>query len=63
VYELVRESSKDDVYLTIFTFGRSEVNGKNLSKLAQSGKGSYTHITAGNANLQLILEAQSKRVP
>jgi len=63
VYELVKESSKNDVYLTIFTFGRSEVNGKNLSKLAQSGKGSYTHITAGNANLQLILEAQAKRVP
>ncbi|WP_461069145.1 vWA domain-containing protein [Spirosoma horti] len=63
VYNLVRDSSKDDVYLTIFTFGRSEVNGKNLTKLAQSGRGSYTHITAGNANLQLILEAQAKRVP
>lgn len=63
VYKLVSESSKDDVYLTIFTFGRSEVNGRNLTKLAQSGKGSHTHITAGNANLQLILEAQAKRVP
>ncbi|AKD54619.1 VWA domain-containing protein [Spirosoma radiotolerans] len=63
VYDLVRKSSKDDVFLTIFTFGKSEVNGKNLIKLAQSGQGSYTHITAGNANLQLILEAQAKRVP
>ena len=63
VYELVSEASSQDVYLTIFTFGRNEVNGQNLKKLAQIGKGSYTHITQTNANLQLILEAQAKKAP
>ena len=63
VFNLVGESSNQDVYLTIFTFGRNEINGKNLKKLAQSGKGTYAHITAENANLKLILEAQAKRTP
>ncbi|QMW04134.1 vWA domain-containing protein [Spirosoma foliorum] len=63
VYQLVNESSNQDIHLTIFTFGRNEINGQNLKKLAQMGKGSYTHITRENANLQLILEAQAKKVP
>ncbi|MFD2937034.1 VWA domain-containing protein [Spirosoma flavum] len=63
VFNLVGESSTQDISLTVFTFGRNEVNGKNLKKLAQSGKGTYSHITTGNANLQLILEAQAKRAP
>ncbi|GAB4047729.1 vWA domain-containing protein [Spirosoma litoris] len=63
VYQLVNESSNQDIHLTIFTFGRNEINGQNLKKLAQTGKGSYTHITRENANLQLILEAQAKKVP
>ncbi|QDK78782.1 VWA domain-containing protein [Spirosoma sp. KCTC 42546] len=63
VFQLVSEASTQDVYLTIFTFGQKEVNGQNLKKLAQTGKGSYTHITKENANLQLILEAQAKRMP
>ncbi|MVM34905.1 VWA domain-containing protein [Spirosoma sp. HMF4905] len=63
VYQLVNEASSQDVYLTIFTFGRNEINGQNLKKLAQTGKGSYTHITRENANLQLILEAQAKKAP
>ncbi|GAB4025009.1 VWA domain-containing protein [Spirosoma gilvum] len=61
VYQLVRDASNQDVYLTIFTFGRNEINGQNLKKLAQAGKGSYTHITRENANLQLIVEAQAKK--
>ncbi|WP_332368165.1 vWA domain-containing protein [Spirosoma telluris] len=63
VFQLVSESSTRDVYLTIFTFGQKEINGQNLKKLAQTGKGSYTHITRKNANLQLILEAQAKKIP
>ncbi|WP_080059998.1 VWA domain-containing protein [Spirosoma aerolatum] len=61
VYQLVRDASNQDVYLTIFTFGKNELTGKNLKKLAQAGKGSYTHITRENANLQLIVEAQAKK--
>ncbi|WP_020595625.1 vWA domain-containing protein [Spirosoma panaciterrae] len=61
VYQLVRDASSQDVFLTIFTFGKNELNGQNLKKLAQAGRGSYTHITRENANLQLIVEAQAKK--
>lgn len=61
VYQLVGESSRQDVFLTIFTFSRKEINSQSLKKLAQLGKGTYAHITPENANLQLILEAQAKK--
>ncbi|SFD68466.1 VWA domain-containing protein [Spirosoma endophyticum] len=63
VFQLVSESSRQDVYLTIFTFSRKEINSQSLKKLAQLGKGTYAHITPENANLQLILEAQAKKAP
>ncbi|GAB4031574.1 VWA domain-containing protein [Spirosoma jeollabukense] len=63
VFQLVSASSRQDVYLTIFTFSRKEINSQTLKKLAQLGKGTYAHITPENANLQLILEAQAKKVP
>ncbi|QHV97195.1 VWA domain-containing protein [Spirosoma endbachense] len=62
-YQLVNESAGQDLYLTVFTFGRKEVKSNNLKKLASLGKGTYTHITQDNANGQLILEAQAKKVP
>lgn len=61
-YQLVSESASQDVYLTVFTFGRTDVKGDGLKKLARLGKGTYTHVTQANANDQLILEAQAKKV-
>ena len=61
VHELVSENTRQDVYLTVFTFGRKEVNGRNLRRVATSGKGNYVHITPENANRQLVLEAQAKK--
>lgn len=61
VRELIAENAQQDVYLTVFTFGRNPLNGKNLKKLSELGRGSYTHVTPQNANLQLIVEAQAKR--
>ncbi|GAB3998360.1 hypothetical protein GCM10028807_45840 [Spirosoma daeguense] len=60
-FGLVSENNAQDVYMTVFTFGRNELKSANLKKLAQSGKGTYTHITPENADLKLILEAQAKR--
>jgi len=62
IYQLVSESASQDVYLTVFTFGRTDVKGDSLKKLARLGKGTYTHVTPTNANGQLILEAQAKKV-
>ncbi|GAB3714688.1 hypothetical protein GCM10027592_54660 [Spirosoma flavus] len=60
-FNLVTENSSQDVYMTVFTFGKNEIKSNTLKKLAQSGKGTYTHVTPENADLKLILEAQAKR--
>ncbi|WP_460906770.1 vWA domain-containing protein [Spirosoma areae] len=62
VFQLIGESARQDVYLTVFTFGRNPLTGQNLKKLSQLGKGTFTHVTADNATGQLILEAQAKQV-
>lgn len=61
VHALVDENTRQDVYLTVFTFGRKEVNGRNLRQIATAGKGNYVHITPENANRQLVLEAQATK--
>ncbi|GAB4022806.1 VWA domain-containing protein [Spirosoma koreense] len=63
VYRLVQQASEQAIYLTIFTFSRKEMNSEKLKRLAQLGKGTYAHITAENADRQLILEAQAKKMP
>ncbi|HEX9958482.1 MAG TPA: VWA domain-containing protein [Fibrella sp.] len=63
VYELIAEGARQDIYLTVFTFGRSTLTGQGLKKLSQLGKGTFTHVTPENANLQLIQEAQAKKLP
>ena len=63
VFHLIEENARQDVYLTVFTFGRNPFTGKNLKKLSQAGRGTYTHVTNETADLQLILEAQAKKVP
>ncbi len=63
VLQLIGESARQDVYLTVFTFGKNPLKGKSLKNLSELGKGTYAHVTAENANLQLILEAQAKQRP
>lgn len=61
VLNLVRDNSRQDIHLTIFTFGRNPLIGQNLQKLSQAGGGTYAHVTAKTADLQLIMEAQAKK--
>ena len=61
VLQLISESARQDVYLTIFTFGLNPLTGQNLKKLSELGKGTLTHVTTENANRQLVLEAQAKQ--
>ena len=63
VYRLVAENVRQDVYLTVFTFGRNQINSQKLRRIAVAGKGNYVHITPTNARQQLVLEAQAKKEP
>lgn len=56
----VAENAQRPIFLTVFTFGKTEVNGPNLRRIAGSGQGNYVHITPANASQQLVLEAQAK---
>ena len=61
VLNLVHDNARQDIHLTVFTFGRNLLTGQNLQKLSQAGGGTYAHVTAETADLQLILEAQAKK--
>jgi Ca-activated chloride channel family protein len=61
VFQMIGENARQDVYLTVFTFGKNEHTGQKLKKLSQAGQGTYAHVTEANADLQLILEAQAKK--
>ncbi|GAB3921723.1 vWA domain-containing protein [Larkinella terrae] len=63
VYELVGQSAHKEINLTVLTFSRNEINSANLRKLATLGQGSYEHVTESKAQLQMILEAQAKKLP
>jgi Ca-activated chloride channel homolog len=60
-YELVKKFSGEDIYLTVFNFGKFSSATKNLQQLAETGKGSYALITPGNAELAWIREVKAKR--
>jgi Ca-activated chloride channel family protein len=61
VMQMIGENARQDVYLTIFTFGRNAQTGQRLRKLSELGQGTYAHVTAESADLQLVLEAQAKK--
>ncbi|SDF73241.1 von Willebrand factor type A domain-containing protein [Dyadobacter soli] len=62
VMDMIRQNARQDVYLSVFTFGRNEHTGQKLKKLSELGMGSYAHVTDASADLQLILEAQAKKL-
>ncbi len=62
VFDLIGERASQDIFLSVFTFGRNPLTGQNLKKLSQLGKGSFLHVTTQNANGQLIQEAQAKKM-
>ncbi|WP_353721155.1 VWA domain-containing protein [Dyadobacter sp. 676] len=62
VVDMIRQNAHQDVYLSVFTFGRNEHTGQKLKKLSELGMGSYAHVTDATADLQLILEAQAKKL-
>jgi secreted protein with Ig-like and vWFA domain len=61
VKALIRDSVKEDIYLSIFDFGKSNSSSKTLENLAALGKGNYEFISKENAELKLIREAKGKK--
>jgi Mg-chelatase subunit ChlD len=59
--QLIEKFSKEDIFLTVFNFGKGAGSSKALERLAGLGKGNYRYISKANIDLQLIGEAKAKK--
>lgn len=59
--QLIEKFSGEDIFLTVFNFGKGAGSSKALERLAGLGKGNYRYISKENVDLQLIGEAKAKR--
>ena len=58
---LISKFSGEDIFLTVFNFGKKSMNAKNLQKISSLGKGNYEFISKENVDLKLIREVKAKR--
>jgi len=59
--QLIEKFSKEDIFLTIFNFGKGAGASKALQNLATLGKGNYEYISKENVEVKLIREAKAKK--
>ena len=59
--QLIEKFSKEDIYLSVFNFGKGMGASKSLERFATLGKGNYESISKENVDYKLIREAKSKR--
>jgi len=59
--QLIERFSKEDIFLSIFNFGKGVGASKALERLAAVGKGNYEYISKENVDLKLIREAKAKK--
>ena len=60
-FNLVKKFSGQDIFITVFNFGKTSQSAKNLQQLSSLGKGNYEYITKENVDSKLISEAKAKR--
>jgi hypothetical protein len=58
---LVKKFSGEDIFITVFNFGKTTLSAKNLKQLASLGKGNYEYVTRENVDMKLITEAKAKK--
>jgi Ca-activated chloride channel homolog len=59
--QLIEKFSREDIFLSIFNFGKGAGASKALERLADLGKGNYEYISKENVDLKLIREAKAKK--
>ncbi len=60
-HALIDKFSKDDIFLSVFNFGKGMGASQSLEMLAKEGKGNYSDISKQNVEVKLINEAKAKR--
>jgi secreted protein with Ig-like and vWFA domain len=61
VYSMVEKFADEDIFITVFNFGKNTVATKNLQQLVTKGRGNYEYITRENVDAKLIREVKAKR--
>lgn len=59
--KLIETFSTQDIFLTIFNFGKGMGASKALEQLSKTGKGNYESISKENVELNLIREVKAKK--
>jgi len=59
--QLISKFSKEDIYLTVFNFGKGMGASKSLEKLSVLGKGNYEDVSKDNVDFKLIREVKARR--
>jgi Ca-activated chloride channel family protein len=59
--KLIEEFSAQDIFLSVFNFGKGMGSSKTLENLASIGKGNYEAISKENVDVKLIKEVKAKR--
>ncbi|HEU5290770.1 MAG TPA: VWA domain-containing protein [Cyclobacteriaceae bacterium] len=60
-FDLVKKFSGEDIFISVFNFGKTTQSAKNLQRLTSAGKGNYEYITRENVDTKLVREAKAKR--
>jgi secreted protein with Ig-like and vWFA domain len=60
-FNLVKKFSGEDIFMTVFNFGKTTLSAKNLKQLAATGKGNYEYVSRENVDVKLISEAKAKK--
>ncbi len=60
-FNLVKKFSGQDIFITVFNFGKTTLSAKNLKQLTTLGRGNYEYITRENVDTKLIIEVKAKR--
>jgi Ca-activated chloride channel homolog len=59
--ELISKFAGEDIFLTVFNFGKKSGSSKNLERIAAMGHGNYEFISKENVEVKLIREAKAKK--
>jgi Ca-activated chloride channel homolog len=58
---LIEKFAGQDIFLSVFNFGKGMGSSRNLERLSTLGKGNYAYISKENVEMRLIREAKAKK--
>jgi len=61
IFNLTKKFSGEDIFISVFNFGKANQSAKNLQRLTSLGKGNYEYITRDNVDTKLVKEAKAKK--